>query len=313
MVSEPLNLARRTRILIVEDDELQMQVLQAGLASLGFDVETVSNGLEAVWQVNAGHYDVVLIDYQVPEIDGLGTARLVGDLMGRSARPVLIALTATPTHLKVRESGQKSAFSAIIGKPWDLASLHLIITRCLEVAPNSEARRAAESELMLKGWENYDTEPDRPGANDDDSGPARILVIEDDDSQKMLLASILQGQGYVVETASDGLEAVRRIRGGCFDLVLVDFHLPEFDGLAVARMVHNLMAQAARPRMIAITATPARLRETEKLADLIFDEIAEKSSDFQGLIRSVDRLLRSSPNPVSRRAVASVQSMNGTT
>ena len=53
MVSEPLNLARRTRILIVEDDELQMQVLQAGLASLGFDVETVSNGLEAVWQVNA--------------------------------------------------------------------------------------------------------------------------------------------------------------------------------------------------------------------------------------------------------------------
>jgi CheY-like chemotaxis protein len=313
MASESLDQAKRTRILIVEDDELQMQVLQAGLATVGFDIETVSDGLEAVWKVNAGHYDVVLIDYQIPAIDGLGTARLVGDLMGGPAKPVLIALTATPTHLKARESGQESAFNAIVNKPWDLASLHLIITRCLEGAPDSAARRASEYELILKGWEDYDTEPERPGAVGDDPGPARILVIEDDDSQQMLLASILQRQGYVVETASDGLQAVRRIRGGCFDLVLVDFQLPEFDGLAVAMMVHNLMGQAARPRMIAFTATPGRLRETEKLADLIFDEITEKSSDFQSLIRSVDRLLRASPNPVARRAAASVQSMNGTT
>jgi CheY-like chemotaxis protein len=164
MASESLDQAKRTRILIVEDDELQMQVLQAGLATVGFDIETVSDGLEAVWKVNAGHYDVVLIDYQIPAIDGLGTARLVGDLMGGPAKPVLIALTATPTHLKARESGQESAFNAIVNKPWDLASLHLIITRCLEGAPDSAARRASEYELILKGWEDYDTEPERPGA-----------------------------------------------------------------------------------------------------------------------------------------------------
>jgi len=44
MASESLDQAKRTRILIVEDDELQMQVLQAGLATVGFDIETVSDG-----------------------------------------------------------------------------------------------------------------------------------------------------------------------------------------------------------------------------------------------------------------------------
>jgi CheY-like chemotaxis protein len=155
-------------------------------------------------------------------------------------------------------------------------------------------------------------ESKRPGAIGDDPGPARILIIEDDQCQQTLLASVLQRQGYVVETASDGLEGVRRIRDGCYDLALIDYNLPEIDGLAVARMVHDLMADAVRPRLIALTATPARLREKEKQADIIFDDIAEKSSDLQGLIRSVDRLLKASPNPVARRAAASVHPMDGT-
>jgi hypothetical protein len=73
-----------------------------------------------------------------------------------------------------------------------------------------------------------------------------------------------------------------------------------------------MLQDSLRPRLIAYTAMPARLREKEKLADIIFDDIVEKSSDIQGLIRSIDRLLRTSPNPVARRAAASVQSIVGT-
>ena len=67
-----------------------------------------------------------------------------------------------------------------------------------------------------------------------------------------------------------------------------------------------MLQDSLRPRLIAYTAMPDRLKEKEKLADIIFDDIVEKSSDVQGLIRSIDRLLRTSPNPVARRAVASV-------
>jgi len=70
------------------------------------------------------------------------------------------------------------------------------------------------------------------------------------------------------------------IRGGCFDLVLVDFQLPEFDGLAVAMMVHNLMGQAARPRMIAFTATRAAC-ESGKAGRPHIDEITENPPIFR--------------------------------
>jgi CheY-like chemotaxis protein len=140
---------------------------------------------------------VVLIDYRIPGIDGLGTARLIGDFVGGPASPILIALTSTPQQLNSRESGGKSAFNAVLAKPWNLDSLRAVITRCLAGAPDRATRRAAESALTLQAWGDYDREPDRPSANGDDPGPARILIIEDDESQQMVLASVLQTQGYI--------------------------------------------------------------------------------------------------------------------
>ena len=93
----------RNRILIVEDDPLQAQVLNKGLTSAGFAVDVCSGGLAAVEQIEDEHYDAVLVDYRIPEIDGLALARVVGDTLGLFARPVLIALTASPQRIIDRE------------------------------------------------------------------------------------------------------------------------------------------------------------------------------------------------------------------
>jgi CheY-like chemotaxis protein len=118
-----------------------------------------------------------------------------------------------------------------------------------------------------------------------------------------LLASVLESRGCIVETASDGLEAIRKLRSGCFDLALVDYNLPEMDGLAAGTLILDLMQEHLRPRLVALTATPARLHET-MVGGCVFDEVLGKSSDMRALIRAVDRLLRSSPNPATRRAAA---------
>jgi two-component system OmpR family response regulator len=65
---------QQARILIVEDDPLQTQILESALVAAGFEVDTASSGLNAVRQMRPGHYDVVVIDYQVPEINGLAIA-----------------------------------------------------------------------------------------------------------------------------------------------------------------------------------------------------------------------------------------------
>lgn len=305
------NQTPRARILILEDDPLQAQILESVMVAATFEVDAVSSGLDAVRQMQRVHYDVVVVDYQVPEINGLALAKLADDFMGPVVRPILIALTATPEHLRAMESGAHSAFDAVIGKSSDFSSLLSAITRCLAAMPDSATRQTAESSLLRKDRLDYEAEPCRPGAQGDDPGPPRILVVEDEECQRLLLTSVLEQRGYVVENLSNGLEAVRQIREGCYDLALVDYNLPEMDGLAAGTLILDLLQEHVRPRLIALTSTPARLRDREMLVGSVFDEIIEKSADLHDLICAVDRHLRSSPNPATRRA-ARIHSGDGT-
>jgi two-component system, sensor histidine kinase and response regulator len=302
MKAGPIDQPKPAHVLIVEDDAAQLEILRAGLDSAGFLVDTVGSGLDAVWRVGSGRYDAVLVDYRLPEIDGLAAARLIGDLMGQTARPVLIALTASSRHVNAREAVGGNAFDVVVDKSSDFSSIVAVIRQHLASAPDGVARRAAELGLLERGWREYDAEPSRPGGQGDDPGPARILVVEDNEGQRLLLTAVLEKRGYVTEAACNGLEATRKVREGCYDLALLDYNMPEIDGLAVAKIVHNLMDQAARPRLIALTATPARLNAADMHADIIFDDIVEKSADLYGLLCLVDRHLRASPNPIARRA-----------
>jgi two-component system, sensor histidine kinase and response regulator len=291
---------RPARILVVEDDELQARLLGYGLTGGGFEVDTVSCGLSALRKMTESCYDVALVDYNIPDLDGLASARLVGDLMGQTARPILIALTGTPERLNERENGGESAFDAVLGKPYDLPSLVSVIGRLLASAPDPAIKQAAAASVLEQAWDRFFMGPERPEA----SGPARILVVEDDPQQTALMVSALASRGYSVDTSPDGLDAVRKINGGCYDLALIDYNLPEIDGLTTVKLVHDLMTQSDRPRLIAITSLAARLREKERLADLLVDEIVEKSSGLVPLLRAVDHHLRVSPNPATREAAA---------
>jgi two-component system, sensor histidine kinase and response regulator len=294
----------KVRLLIVEDDDLQAQLLASALKAAGFEVDTVSGGLVTVWTVREGRYDVVLVDYRLPEIDGRAIANLVVDFMGDAARPILIALTATPENLNARESGVDRAFDVVLGKPADFSSLVAIINSRLASAPDRAKRQQDESLLLLKDWSDYDAKPLRPEGQHDDSGPARILVVEDDEFQQHFLLSLLERRGYIVEASFNGLDAVRKIRQRGYDLVLVDYSLPEMNGLTAARLIRDLMQEAIRPRLIALTASSGPLKDMEGVVLSAFDEIVQKSGDWQGLLSAVDFHLRASPNPDTRRAAA---------
>jgi two-component system sensor histidine kinase/response regulator len=301
----------RVRVLLVEDDSLQAEILVAALVGAGFDAEAVGEGLGAVWKAREGRHDVVIIDYQLPGIDGYAAARLIADFMSGPARPVMIALTATPEQLNARESGAASAFDAVLPKSSDLFGVFSTITRCLASAPERSVRNDALSALLQQSWAAYDAIPERPGVLGDEPGPARILVIDDDDAQRLLLTSVLEQRGYVVEGAADGLEGVRTIRGGCYDLALVDYNVPEMDGLAMGTLVRDMIGEDHRLRMIGLTANADLLSSKEGVPRGVFDEIIQKSADFEGLLRSVDRHMRASPNPATRRAAAYAETASG--
>ncbi|MBV9750728.1 MAG: response regulator [Acetobacteraceae bacterium] len=281
------------RVLVVEDDQLQRSVLQAALRSRGHEVETASDGLDAVWKIRSGSYDLVLIDYLLPEMDGLATARLINDIMGSAARPRMLALTARPDSVQARHGDD--AFDQVIGKSGNIADLLAEVDRQLQAAPTAEKRKAAEEELLLRDWLEFESVPDAA-----DAAAPRILVVEDDPLQQSVLSSALKRAGYDVAVSADGLDAVRRIRDQDYALVLVDYQTPEIDGLATARLVGELLSEATRPRLLAYTATPERLADWEAEHGKVFDEVVAKSANLPALFAAITRCLHATRGATER-------------
>ena len=291
----------QTRILVVEDDHLQQSILKAALMADGHEVETCSDGLDAVWMIREGRFDLVLLDYQLPQINGLATAKLIGDFMGEVARPRLVALTATPDSVIGWEVSAGRAFDEVVSKKVGLPELLATVTRHLRSAPDSAARQAAEFDLLIREWAQFDVPPQRPAADPGQPAAlARVLVVEDDDIQRSVLKAALEAQGYDVETASDGLIGMQRMRESGFDLALIDYELPGIDGLATAWLIGDLLSNSARPRLLALTATPERLA-SRTVPHKVFDEVLAKQVGLPVVLSAVARHLQSAPNIAARR------------
>ena len=129
-----------------------------------------------------------------------------------------------------------------------------------------------------------------------DGGSPRILLVDDDPNLLVLLADQLRADGFEIQTARDGEEALRRLRSGWPDLLIVDMMMPRMDGLTLAREVK---AQADLP-IIVLSA----IETADSKADLL-DEVAEdyvtKPYHYPELRARVIRVLRRLGDKVPRR------------
>ena len=128
-------------------------------------------------------------------------------------------------------------------------------------------------------------------APDEDKGPIRILVVDDDEEARLLAASTLETVGYEVSLAKDGFEAVERLKADPdFSLVILDLTMPGMDGRKVLDRIRGSKETAAIPVLIS-TAFGGDDVETE-LLEAGADDFLEKTRDPKRYLARVKAVLR---------------------
>ncbi|RIX47642.1 MAG: DUF3365 domain-containing protein [Rhodocyclales bacterium GT-UBC] len=123
------------RLLIAEDNPINMEVALETLRDIGWPVDTARNGREAVDKAAQTAYDLILMDMQMPEMDGIAATRLIRQQAAHRETPI-IAMTANAFE-EDRQRCLKAGMSDHLGKPVDPAQLYEMLLRWLEARPRS--------------------------------------------------------------------------------------------------------------------------------------------------------------------------------
>ena len=223
-VKRPLLLAptlKGMRVLVVDDNPVAREILSSLLQRMSFSVDTASSGaacLEAVKQAAAhdASYEIVFLDWMMPGLDGIQTARAIGAL-GLSCVPHLIMVTAFGRDDVIAQA-QEIGLDAVLIKPVEASLLFDTVVSTLgldgglaePVAPQSP--RAPTNAARGKGY--------------------RILLVEDNETNQEVARELLAEEGFAIDIAGDGLVALKKLEKSKFDLVLMDMQMPVMDGVS---------------------------------------------------------------------------------
>ncbi|MCJ2040113.1 PAS domain S-box protein [Methylobacterium sp. J-059] len=128
-------------ILLVEDVEINQELARLVLEAAGHTVDVVADGAAAVMAVEDGAFDLVLMDVQMPGMDGITATRMIRRLKGPAANVPVIAMTANVLPAEVRQF-REAGMDDHVGKPFDRAVLYAAIARWLPGRDAAPVRRA---------------------------------------------------------------------------------------------------------------------------------------------------------------------------
>ena len=232
--SQPSASLRGARVLVVDDNPTNLLVAQNYLERLGLEVHNAVSGPQAIAKVGQTAFDAILMDLQMPEMDGFEATRAIR-AMGQQLP--IIALSAS-AMVNDQQAAQAAGMNAHVSKPIDPARLATVLTRWIP------ARATAAAPAP------------RPARDSEASGLARprLLIVDDTRVNLIVLQGMLE-DSYALSLASSGQQALDLLaHEPAPDLILLDVMMPGMDGYQVQAALKQQPATRDIP-VIFITAS----------------------------------------------------------
>ncbi|MCM1264072.1 MAG: response regulator, partial [Butyrivibrio sp.] len=237
------------RALVVDDDCDSCESVTRMLRQIGMRAEWTASGREAVFRAKSAHnegdsYHTYIIDWQMPEMSGIETTRRIRATVGPEC-PIIILTAYDWTDIE--QEAMSAGVTAFCAKPLFMSDLKNILLSANNLADKKE------TVVMSRA----------------DFGGKRILLVEDIELNREIAQVILEENGFVVETAPDGTDAVDMVsksEEGYYDAILMDIQMPIMDGYEATRTIRALPRKDVET--IPIIATTANAMEEDKEAAL---------------------------------------------
>jgi len=188
------------KILVVDDDQYLLDLLIETLKSIGYDAVGATCASEAQALLRIEDFRLVITDIRMPGMDGIEFSRQVK--REHPNLPVIFitgVLGSSVLHLTEAEG--------YLSKPFRIGQMEELISSVI-------TRSSGQHEL---------------------EGDERILVVDDDDTFRIMLMETLKFSGYAVVGAADGLEAISVLKQGGIGTVIADIKMPGMDGISLTR------------------------------------------------------------------------------
>ena len=247
--AEQLQELHGLRALVVDDDFNVCDSVSKMLKKIGMRAEWTTSGREAAYRAKIAYdegdsYHTYIIDWQMPELSGVETARKIRKVVGDEA-PIIILTAYDWTDIE--EEAKEAGITAFCAKPLFMSDLKSALLVANNLVDKDSAPAAA--------WTTADF------------GGKRVLLVEDIELNREIAEVILTESGFLVETAPDGTDAVSMVSQSeeyYYDAILMDVQMPIMDGYEATRTIRNMARKDVKT--LPIIAMTANALEEDKEA-----------------------------------------------
>ena len=276
---------RGRRVLVVDDLDTARRVMGEMLAGMSFQVDLADSGQAAIRQIQASDasgipYDIVLLDWKMPGMDGIETAQQLKRLP-LNHPPQILMLTAYGRD-GVAEAANKAGIAKVLDKPVTPSSLFDVLIDLMGGAPRERDETAtATGEVTIEALNVIHG--------------ARVLLAEDNDLNQQVACEILRDAGLVVDVAEDGRIACEKARTQAssmhpYDIILMDIQMPVMDGIEATRAIRAETFGSSIP-IVAMTAN-AMVSDQEECKAAGMVDFIPKPIDPDVLFRTLLRWIK---------------------